>query len=254
MRPFLAGVFCEAELRTSSRFFDLVWRCFARGSLGVPAAGMGAIPDQLARALPPGTIRLTAAVSHVGPGTVALAGGGQVHARAVVVATDGASASRLLGARLSAPATNGCTTYYHLADAAPTQLAAIAVDGQRSGPVANSVVLTNVAPSYATENRILVSSTVVGKTAPAETEVRRHLQQLWGVATSGWEHVATYALPDALPAQAPPLATLRRPVRMGDGLYVCGDHRDTASIQGALVSGRRAAQSVLADLGVERKR
>jgi hypothetical protein len=35
-----------------------------------------------------------------------------------------------------------------------------------------------------------------------------------------------------------------------DGLYVCGDHRDTSSIQGALVSGRRAARAVLADLGV----
>jgi predicted NAD/FAD-dependent oxidoreductase len=37
-------------------------------------------------------------------------------------------------------------------------------------------------------------------------------------------------------------------VRIG-GLYVCGDHRDTASIQGALVSGARAAHAVLADLG-----
>jgi hypothetical protein len=27
---------------------------------------------------------------------------------------------------------------------------------------------------------------------------------------------------------------------------VCGDHRDTASIQGALVSGQRAARAVLA--------
>jgi predicted NAD/FAD-dependent oxidoreductase len=32
-------------------------------------------------------------------------------------------------------------------------------------------------------------------------------------------------------------------------LYVCGDHRDNASINGALESGRRAADAVLADLG-----
>jgi len=31
---------------------------------------------------------------------------------------------------------------------------------------------------------------------------------------------------------------------------VAGDHRDTASVQGALVSGRRAAGAVLADLGI----
>jgi hypothetical protein len=33
-------------------------------------------------------------------------------------------------------------------------------------------------------------------------------------------------------------------------LYVAGDHRDTSSIQGALVSGRRAGRAVAADLGV----
>ncbi|MFD7408837.1 FAD-dependent oxidoreductase, partial [Streptomyces sp. NPDC059866] len=33
------------------------------------------------------------------------------------------------------------------------------------------------------------------------------------------------------------------------GLYVCGDHRDTSSVQGALHSGRRASAAILADLG-----
>ncbi|MFM7871794.1 MAG: FAD-dependent oxidoreductase [Actinomycetota bacterium] len=32
---------------------------------------------------------------------------------------------------------------------------------------------------------------------------------------------------------------------LGEGLFVCGDHRDTASIQGALYSGRRCAEAVL---------
>jgi hypothetical protein len=31
-------------------------------------------------------------------------------------------------------------------------------------------------------------------------------------------------------------------------VYVAGDHRDTASIQGALVSGRRVATAVARDL------
>jgi hypothetical protein len=50
----------------------------------------------------------------------------------------------------------------------------------------------------------------------------------------------------ALPAQCAPLHH-RRPVTVGSGLFVCGDHRDTASIQGALVSGRRGARAVLAE-------
>ena len=42
---------------------------------------------------------------------------------------------------------------------------------------------------------------------------------------------------------------MRRAVALGDGLFVAGDHRDTPSTQGALVSGRRAAEAVLAHLG-----
>ncbi|MFE2626210.1 FAD-dependent oxidoreductase, partial [Streptomyces caelestis] len=33
-------------------------------------------------------------------------------------------------------------------------------------------------------------------------------------------------------------------------LYVCGDHRDTSTVQGALQSGRRAAEAILTDLAV----
>jgi hypothetical protein len=47
--------------------------------------------------------------------------------------------------------------------------------------------------------------------------------------------------------QAPP-TDLFRPVSLGDGLYVCGDHRFSATLDGALRSGRVAAEAVLADL------
>jgi len=46
-----------------------------------------------------------------------------------------------------------------------------------------------------------------------------------------------------------PLAA-RQPVALGEWLYLAGDHRDTASIQGAMVSGRRAANAVLRHLGI----
>nr|MBA2772882.1 FAD-dependent oxidoreductase [Nocardioidaceae bacterium] len=71
----------------------------------------------------------------------------------------------------------------------------------------------------------------------------------YAVDTSQWELVATYRIPLALPAMLPPLR-LRKPVRLAGTLFVAGDHRDTASIQGAIVSGRRAAASVLQTLGL----
>ena len=53
--------------------------------------------------------------------------------------------------------------------------------------------------------------------------------------------------PTALPA-FPAGSPLRRDVALGDGLFVAGDHRDTPSQQGALVSGRRAAEAVVTHL------
>ena len=123
---------------------------------------------------------------------------------------------------------------------------AVVLDAERAGPVANTVVLTNAAPSYA-PGRHLVSSSVVHGDA-SEAAVRGHLSRLYGVDTSRWEHVAAYEIRDALPRQDPPMGRLRKPVRLEAGLYVCGDHRDSGSIQGALVSGRRAATSVLEEL------
>ncbi len=237
-RPFLSGVFLEDRLETSSRFFDLVWRSFVRGTQCVPAAGMGAIPQQLADRLPPGTLRLGARVAAVAPGRV---DGERV--RAVVVAADPATAAGLLD--LPAPRLNSVTTHYHVAPEPPVRAPAIVLDGEAAGPVANTVVLTNAAPSYA-PGRHLVSSSVVRGDA-AEPAVREHLARVYGVDTAAWEHVRAYDVQGALPSQAPPL-DLQRDVRLADGLYVAGDWRDSASIQGALVSGRRAARAVLADL------
>jgi len=238
-RPFLSGVFLEEGLDTSSRLFDLVWRSFVRGTQCVPAAGMGALPAQLAAGLPAGVVRLDAPVTRVAAGRV-----DGVDVRAVVVATDPPAAARLAGVEL--PQMRSVTTLYHLAPEPPVREAAIVLDGERSGPVVNTVVLTNAAPSYA-PGRHLVSSSVVSGDA-REPTVRAHLSRLYDVDTGAWEHVATYDVHDALPSQAPPMGGLVKAVRLEPGLYVAGDHRDSASIQGALVSGRRAACAVLADL------
>jgi hypothetical protein len=253
LRPFLSGVFLEDDLATSRRFLDLVLRSFVRGTPALPARGMQAIPDQLAARLPAGSVRLNHPVTRVAPDGV-VSEDGLLKAAAVIVATDPGTAARLLPA-LDAPAMRSVTTWYHLADQAPAQLSrgepVLVLDGDRRGPLVNTVVLSQAAPSYA-PGRVLVSSSALGEhpSAAAEGAARTHAARLHGVSPSAWEHVATYVIPEALPAMPPP-HDFRRPVRLDHGLYVAGDHRDSGSIQGALISGRRAADAVLADLGRE---
>ncbi len=88
-RPFLAGVFGEDQLETSGRFFHLVWRSMLRGTLCLPRRGIQAVPEQLAAALPPGTVRLETPVRMLTDQGVLLADGGELPADAVVVATGG---------------------------------------------------------------------------------------------------------------------------------------------------------------------
>ena len=118
----------------------------------------------------------------------------------------------------------------------------------------NSVVISHAAPGYADGGRVLVSTSTLGTrdSTDDEASVRTQLESLYGTRTSDWTRVGAYAIPYALPAMLPPL-DVRKPVDLGDGLFVAGDHRDTASIQGAMVSGRRAADAVLAHLGVKQR-
>ena len=105
-RPFLGGVFLESELRTSSRMFDFVFRMFATGEATLPAAGMAAIPEQLARGLSSESIRLNVRVDRVTAEGVTLESGEHLRAAAVVVATEGPSQATLLGEKGSV--SEGC--------------------------------------------------------------------------------------------------------------------------------------------------
>jgi len=142
------------------------------------------------------------------------------------------------------------TLYFHAPESpVPGRRPLLHLDGDRRGPVVNTAAVSDAAPSYCPHGA-LIAATVVGDRGAwrgLEADVRRQLALVYGVPTHGWALVRTYAITQALPAMSPPLQ-LRQPVVLGDGLFVAGDHRDTASIQGALVSGRRAGRSVVAAL------
>ncbi|MEU2630970.1 FAD-dependent oxidoreductase [Kitasatospora sp. NPDC007106] len=255
LRPLLGALLADRSLTTSSRVADLVLRSYARGRLCLPAGGTASVPAQLAEGLPAGTVRTGVAVTAVSADGVETARHGRVGAQAVVLACDARSAAALLpGLRL--PDFHPVTTYFHAADRSPLGEPALLLDADRSG-VSHTLVLSDVHPSYAPAGRALVATTVLGRRGydiggPAgfEPMVRRRLAELYGASTAGWEFLSVRHAPDAVPAMPAP-HHFRRSVRVLAGLYVCGDHRDTSSVQGALVSGRRAAQAVLRDLGLE---
>ncbi|MEU4143995.1 NAD(P)/FAD-dependent oxidoreductase [Streptomyces parvulus] len=251
LRPLLAALLCDPDLTTSSRCADLALRAFAAGRLALPEGGAEALPEHLARSLPPGTVHTGVRVTSVATNAVTTAEHGVIRCRAVLVATDARAAAALLPG-LRVPDFHPVTVVHHTTDDPPATGASLLLDADRGGPVAHTAVVSHVDPSRAPAGRALVSTTVLGPPpSDVDTAVRIHLARLYGTSTTRWETLAVHHTPEAVPAMRPPHDP-RRPVRLLAGLYVCGDHRDTSTVQGALHSGHRASTAILTDLGTGR--
>jgi phytoene dehydrogenase-like protein len=249
-RPFLGGILLDAELKTSSRMFEFVFKMLSEGATSVPAHGMGAIPAQIAEKFSPDAIRLNCRVESLHENEITFAGGETMRARAIVVATDGPSAAHLVGEAEHASRSVSC--FYYSAEEPPVPFPMITLNGDGAGPVNNFAVMSQVAPSYAPAGKHLISVSVLGTQELTDAQlggfIIAQMKNWFGVVARSWRFLKSYKIPHAQPQQYPgALDPPERSVRVRPGIYVCGDHRDNASIHGAMLSGRRAADAVLED-------
>lgn len=252
-RPFFGGVFLDANLGTSNRMFQFVFRMFSEGTAALPARGMQAIPGQLATSLPPGSIRTQTRVTRIEGTGVTLETGERIGGSAVVLATDGFEAARLIP-DVPSPRFHSVTCLYFGVDHPLVSAPILVLNGTGKGPINNLCFPNAIAPSYAPPNKTLVSVTVLGDPPDPddmlEKSVRSQLSDWFGPTAGDWRHLRTYRIPRALPAEPPPLPPpTERDVRLWPGLYVCGDYRATASINGALFSGWRTGEAIVNNLG-----
>lgn len=248
LEPFLAGVILEDEGRTSAAFVRELVGWFLLGTPGLPTGGMGALPAWIHDGLRSPAVLGTRvdAVERTGNGWTVGAGDAAWRASSVVVATEGPAAARLLD--LPDTPMKGEATWWFAADAAPSELGCLVLPGESTGPLVDTAVVSNAAPSYAPDGRALIQATALlprGAELPAEADVRRQLGTIWSADAAAWDLLTVHEVRRALPEQPPGLVA-DRPAALGDGLYVCGDHRTDGSTQGALRSGRRAAEALLA--------
>jgi len=251
-QPLFCGVFLSKDLEASSRVFEFVFRMFATGETALPSQGMGAIAAQMASRLASGNIRTNARTGSVKPGSVVLVNGEEVRGRAVVIATEGPEAARLLGEGTRNKSRSATCIYFSAAEA-PIEKPILVLNGEGTGPINSLCIPSQVAPAYAPKGQSLISVTVIGieqdHSIEVEDAVQSQLKEWFGPAVDGWRHLKTYQISHALTDQAPPsFSPLDQPVRISPGLFVCGEHRSMPSIQWALYSGRRCAAAVLEDL------
>ena len=240
--PLVGGIQLDPQLTASRRMFDVVFRMLNQGDAVVPAAGMSAISKQLASHTPIDKIHLNACVTKVTAQSVTTESGHNISARAVIVAVEGPAASTLTGIPPVQSRSVGCV--YFAAKSSPTDKKLIILDGTGKGPVLNIAVMSNIAASYAPEGQHLIAAALPGYVGDdVEDVARQQLQTMFGPEVASWRHLRTYRIAHGQPDQSPPFNPKKKQ-KLDNGIFVCGDHRDTASTQGALFSGRRCADAV----------
>ena len=255
--PFYGGITLDRSLGTSAFVFAATFKFLSAGRTAVPAAGMGAIPRQLAGAAEAAGARIETGrtVESVDPegGSVTLTVDGDwVTADAAVVATDPVTARDLTAVETIPTAGRGCVTqYYGLANRAGLGVGRrIVLNTRTEGP--NQVVPTStVAPEQAPADETLLSATYLGQpdTAPAGlAEDTRESLAAWFPERSfdALRLIRTASVPFAQVDQPPGFLADRPDVTAPDDpVVLAGDYTRWSSIQGALESGRRAAEAVL---------
>ena len=237
INPFLKGVFLTEPKKINPKAANEIMRSFIVGRPGVPKLGVAKFTENLAKTA--GTIKLGATVDSVGKGTVS-GNFGNEKFDAVIIATDPATATYLTGVKKYQKLLQSFTWYYSVKNEIPNSKY-LSIDSK--GKLVSSVVMSNVSSAYAPNGYSLISATSLNPLG--ENELKKELENLWDISTRDWELINRYEIKESLPFRED---CEKLNPKIGEFLYLAGDHMDIPSQNGAMRSGRRAAAALIADL------
>jgi phytoene dehydrogenase-like protein len=241
LEPFLRGVFLTEPSTIAADVAQKIMRSFASGRPGVPSMGVGTFTEKLAEKIT--DIRYNTQVTSIDPGIVRT-NAGEFYADSIIVATSKSNAEKLVPdiartAKLDQYRELESTTWYHVTRGELPHADLLAV--QKNGVVVNSVVISDLISGYAPTGKTLVASTTLRPTT--EVQVREELSRIWEISTHDWQLFAEYKIPHSLTEHLPGKAMYSKQYQ-GNGIYLAGDYLTYPSQQGAMESGRLAAEEI----------
>lgn len=231
LKPFLTGVFLVPPHQVGASYGQEIIKSFIVGDSGLPIAGVGVLAEAIAARIE--KIHLDAPISDLQ----------QFHGRPVIVATNHKSATDLLGVRSDISFAHSFT-WYHSIPVGLISSPRLRVTSTQS-PIVNSIALSNLLPSYAPTGRTLVSTTTL--TDIDEKSIKKNLSLFWNIDIEHFELIRRYEIKEALPIFSPADSGAMPSAKVREGVYRAGDYLTAGSQNGALLSGRLAAQELLFD-------
>ena len=236
----------ENDLVTSSNLFKYTFGKFYEGDTVLPAKGIQQIPEQIAKMLYIGTVKLNTKVVKIDGNRVYLEDGDRLYGEKIILATDGFQADKLLGKNPDRKF-NSTTCTYFSADISPLKETMLALNPNRASMVHNLCVPSDIAPNYAPAGKSLISVSTQGFNLYDEKalakNIKRELTDWFGKETETWQHLRTYHIPQALPTYLNSENNAQN-LQLSDILYQCGDATAYPSLNAAMATGRKVAEMI----------
>lgn len=243
--PFFSGIFLEAQLETSSRMFEFVYKMFGEGYASIPKAGIEAIPKQLSQNLKNTTIKFNTKVSEVMDAKIILDDGTTLESDYTIIATD---ASNLVPSLKHHPTQwKSCDTLYFELDKRIITKKLIGLIPEK-GTLINNIFYHTSLKTETTSQKELLSVTIVEDHALSEDalveQVTLELKTYCGVELPRF--IKHYAIPLALPKLSD-LHYEMQPseTRLTPSVFLAGDTQLNGSLNAAMISGEQAALGVI---------
>jgi phytoene dehydrogenase-like protein len=239
LKPFFRGIYLDSKLQQPASLFFFYMRQFLEGQAALPANGMGELAVQMLADLPKDSLRLNAEVVKLDGNQMELSDGTQIEFERVIVALDPQHAAKLIQVELAEDVHLGSKTFYFFAPAQQIKdklLHLIPGDAK----LLHYCFLSHVAPSYAPAGKDLIQVTSLDLNLEAD-EVLALLAEYEDV--SQFSFLKSYAIPRSL-SRFGAFEVLKRAAQ-AKGILLAGDYCETPSLQGALVSGQKAAAESL---------
>lgn len=248
-QPFFGGVLLDNDLATSAALFRYYLKKFATGRAWIPAAGIQALPEGIARQIPPEKLRLNSKVTALDGSRVILESGENLPFTHLVLALDEPSLHQIL--RLPPPPPpRGVAVVYFQSQNSLYDRPCLVLPGGATRRVRHFVQVTNIAPEFALSGFHLVSASILdfqGLTpAQLAAEAAAEIGAIFPTTRTALTHLDTLVVPNAVPTQPPGFASKPVP-SLPPNVHACGDWKNGASIQAAIQSGLHTAQRLAAD-------
>ena len=253
-KPFLNGVFLGSMETTSSRMFEFVFKLMGEGETTIPAKGMGEIPKQMASKFGWENIHLDEPVLDANSNQI-ITSKGTYNFSKLIFACGRFNLSpqikNIVYSSVEIPKEfNSAYTLYFSSNNNPSNQNILFLNATQNNLVNTLTVLNNISSFYAPKGQYLISLSLTNNYSfytleELINEVRREMS-IWFKDAFEWEFIKDYFIPHALSCQNHVVDQLHSfKVKGSENYYIAGDFLLNGSINGALKSGRMAAEEII---------